>query len=145
MKMLSMLSGYKLKKPSMLSLKGLKSNVGVSGLMSAAMCLPDFWSVPGAFTMKYDTDGKPVDGINWKSGLKEAAKSAIKCAGYIAIPSVIIGAAAAAGPVVAGLAFAGSFGSSMVLGSIFDKFLPEEQKLVADACKQKGINYNQLA
>ena len=51
--------------------------------------------------------------------------------------------ASGAGVIAAALAGAASFGSAFALSSIFEKLLPEEQKLVAEACKKKGIDINQ--
>ena len=95
--------------------------------------------------MKYDSDGEKVEGTNWKSGFKQLGKSAIKCASYLAIPTAILGMAAGAGPVLAGLAVAGSLGSTFALGSMLEEFLPEEQTLVAEACKKKGISLDGVA
>ena len=106
---------------------------GILGLM-------DFLTVPGAFSLDYNTKGEKVEGINWNSGLKELGKSAIKCLSYIAVPAAIVGMASGAGIIVGGLAAAASFGSTPILDSIFEKLLPSEQKLVAEACKEKGID-----
>ena len=46
---------------------------------------------------------------------------------------------------MAALAVAGSVGSTFALGPIFEKFLPEEKTVVAEACKKKGINFDQVA
>ena len=117
----------------------LKKATGGAAL-GALFCLTDFLTVPGAFNLDYNTKGEKVEGTNWKSGLKELGKSAIKCLSYIAVPAAILGMASGAGVVVAGLAAAASFGSSFALSSIFEKLLPSEQKLVAEACKEKGID-----
>ena len=126
------------------SLTNMKKSMGAGAITTALFCVPDFLSVPSAFGLDYDANGEKVEGTNWKSGLKQLGKSAIKCASYLAIPTAILGLAAGAGPVLAGLAVAGSLGSSFALGSILDKLLPEEQTLVAEACQKKGISLNQL-
>lgn len=134
-----------MKMPSTASLSNAKKAIGVGTITTALFCVPDFLSVPGAFSMKYDSDGEKVEGTNWKSGFKQLGKSAIKCASYLAIPTAILGMAAGAGPVLAGLAVAGSLGSTFALGSILEEFLPEEQTLVAEACKKKGISFDGVA
>ena len=96
--------------------------------------------MPGAFKLKYNTDGEKVVGRYWKSGLIELGKSAVKCVSYLAVPAAIVGMASGAGVVAAGLLGAAAFGSSFVLSSLFEEVLPEEQKLVAEACKKKGIS-----
>lgn len=108
--------------------------------MGGIFCLLDFITVPGAFKLKYNTEGEKVDGVNWKSGFKELVKSAIKCTGYLAIPAVILGLASGAGIVAAGLAAGAAFGSSFLLSALFNKLLPEEKTLVAEACREKGID-----
>lgn len=127
------------------NLKNYKTGIKTSGIMGALFCVPDFLGVPGAFKLKYNTDGEKVEGLNWKSGLKELGKSTVKCLSYLTIPTAILGAAAAAGPVIAALAVAGSVGSTFALGPIFEKLLPEEKTVVAEACKKKGINLDQVA
>ena len=116
--------------------------VSGGGLLTGAFCLLDFANVPGAFGLKYNTDGEKLEGTNWKSGLKELGKSAIRCTGYLAVPAAILGAASGAGIIVAGLAGVASFGSTFALGAIFDKLLPDEKLLVEQACKEKGIDIN---
>ena len=111
--------------------------------MTAGFCVFDFLTVPGAFKLEYNTEGEKVEGTNWKSGFKELGKSAVKCLSYLAIPAAILGMASGAGVIAAALAGAASFGSAFALSSIFEKLLPEEQKLVAEACKKKGIDINQ--
>ncbi len=113
--------------------------------MASIFSLLDFASVPGAFSLKYNTDGEKVEGTNWKSGLKEIGKCAVKCLGYIAVSTAILNIASGAGFILAGLAWAASFGSASVLTDVFDKLLPEEQKLVSEACKAKGIDINSEA
>lgn len=108
--------------------------------IAGIFCLTDFLSVPGAFKLDYNIKGEKIEGTNWKSGFKEIGKSAVKCASFIAAPAIIGGLAAGAGIIVAGLAAAASFGSSFAISSILEELLPSEQKLVADACKEKGIN-----
>ena len=120
-------------------LKQLKKAAGGGALLGGAFCALDFLTVPGAFKLKYNT------GTNWKSGLKELGKSAIKCVSYLAVPAAILGLASGAGVVAAGLLGAAAFGSSFVLSSLFEEVLPEEQKLVAEACKKKGISLDQVA
>lgn len=127
------------------NLKKCKTGIKAGGVMGALFCVPDFLGVPGAFKLKYNTDGEKVEGLNWKSGFKEIGKSTVKCLSYLAIPTAILGAAAAAGPAMAALAVAGSVGSTFALGPIFEKFLPEEKTVVAEACKKKGINFDQVA
>ncbi len=116
-----------------------KKAVGGAAL-GGIFCLADFLTVPGAFSLDYNTKGEKVEGTNWKSGLKELGKCAIKCASYLAVPAAIAGLASGAGIVVAGLAAGAAFGSSFALSSVFEKLLPSEQKLVAEACKEKGID-----
>ena len=120
-------------------LSASKTALGGAALGSI-FCLTDFLTVPGAFKLKYNTDGEKVEGTNWKSGLKEFGKSAIKCLGYLAVPAAILGLGACAGPIAAGLAWGASFGSSFLLSPVFEKLMPSEQKLVAEACKKKGID-----
>lgn len=122
-------------------LPSLKKATG-GAMLTAAFCLMDFVNVPGAFGLKYNTEGEKVEGTNWKSGLKELGKSAIRCAGYIAVPAAILGAVSGAGVIVAGLAGAASFGSAFALGKIFEKLLPDEKLLVEEACREKGIDIN---
>ena len=124
-------------------LSTLKKSLGLGGLMTAGFCVFDFLTVPGAFKLEYNTEGEKVEGTNWKSGFKELGKSAVKCLSYLAIPAAILGMASGAGVVAAALAGAASFGSAFALSSIFEKLLPEEQKLDAEACKKKGIDINQ--
>ncbi len=124
-------------------LSTLKKSLGLGGLVTAGFCVFDFLTVPGAFKLDYNTEGEKVEGVNWKSGFKELGKSAVKCLSYLAIPAAILGMASGAGVVVAALTGAASFGSTFALSSIFEKLLPEEQKLVAEACKEKGIDINQ--
>ena len=124
-------------------LSQLKKSLGLGGLMTAGFCVFDFLTVPGAFKLDYNTDGEKVEGTNWKSGFKELGKSAIKCAGYLAVPAAILGLASGAGVIAATIAGLTSFGSAFALSSVFEKLLPEEQKLVAEACKEKGIDINQ--
>ena len=126
-------------------LKQLKKAAGGGALLGGAFCALDFLTVPGAFKLKYNTDGEKVEGTNWKSGLKELGKSAIKCVSYLAVPAAILGLASGAGVVAAGLLGGAAFGSSFVLSSLFEEVLPEEQKLVAEACKKKGISLDQVA
>ena len=123
-------------------LKQLKKAAGGGALLGGAFCALDFLTVPGAFKLKYNTDGEKVEGTNWKSGLKELGKSAVKCVSYLAVPAAIVGMASG---VAAGLLGAAAFGSSFVLSSLFEEVLPEEQKLVAEACKKKGISLDQVA
>ena len=108
--------------------------------LGSIFCLTDFLTVPGAFKLKYNTDGEKVEGTNRKSGLKELGKCAIKGLGYFAVSTAILGLGACAGPIAAGLAWGASYGSTSVLNDIFEKLLPSEQKLVAEACKKKGID-----
>lgn len=117
----------------------LKKATGGAAL-GALFSLAEFITVPGAFSLDYNTKGEKVEGTNWNSGLKELGKSAIKCLSYIAVPAAIVGMASGAGIIVGGLAAAASFGSTSILASIFEKLLPSEQKLVAEACKEKGID-----
>lgn len=126
-------------------LKQLKKAAGGGALLGGAFCALDFLTVPGAFKLKYNTDGEKVEGTNWKSGLKELGKSAVKCVSYLVVPAAIVGMASGAGVVAAGLLGAAAFGSSFVLSSLFEEVLPEEQKLVAEACKKKGISLDQVA
>ena len=70
-------------------LKQLKKAAGGGALLGGAFCALDFLTVPGAFKLKYNTDGEKVEGTNWKSGLKELGKSAIKCVSYLAVPAAI--------------------------------------------------------
>ena len=72
-------------------LKQLKKAAGGGALLGGAFCALDFLTVPGAFKLKYNTDGEKVEGTNWKSGLKELGKSAIKCVSYLAVPAAILG------------------------------------------------------
>lgn len=58
----------------------------------------------------------------------------------MAIPTVILGLGACAGPVIAGLAWGASACSSFLLSPMLEKLMPSEQKLVAEACKKKGID-----
>lgn len=129
-----------MKLPSAQSLSKAKKAIGVGTITTALFCIPDFLSVPGAFGLKYNSDAEKVEGTNWKSGFKQLGKSAIRCASYLAIPTAILGMAAGAGPILAGLAVAGSLGSTFALGPILEKLLPEEQTLVAEACQKKGIS-----
>ncbi len=118
-----------------------KAKGAVGGtLVGGIFCLADFLTVPGAFGLDYNTKGEKVEGTNWKSGLKEFGKCAIKCAGYLVVPAAVLGMASGAGVIVAGLAAAASFGSTFALSSVYEKLLPTEQKLVAEACKEKGID-----
>ncbi len=124
-------------------LSKLKKSIGWGGALTAGFCIFDFLTVPGAFNLKYNTDAEKVEGTNWKSGFKELGKSTIKCLSYIAAPVAITGAAALLGPIGLSLGAIAGFGSTFALSSIFDKLLPEEQKLVAEACKKKGIDINE--
>ncbi len=124
-------------------LSTLKKSLGLGGLMTAGFCVFDFLSVPGAFKLDYNTEGEKVEGTNWKSGFKELGKSTLKCLSYLAVPALIAGAVASSGPLIAVLGGAAAIGSTFGLGSLFDKLLPEEQKLVAEACEKKGIDINQ--
>lgn len=116
-----------------------KKAVGGAAL-GGIFSLAEFITVPGAFSLDYNTKGEKVEGTNWKSGLKELGKCAIKCLSYLAVPAAIAGLASGAGIIVAGLAAGAAFGSTFVLSSVFEKLLPSEQKLVAEACKEKGID-----
>ncbi len=125
----------------------LKKVLGGGTLMTGALCLFDFQSVPGAFKLDHDTKGEKVEGTNWKSGFKELGKSALRCASYLAVPAAIAALPAIlgiGGVAVASLAGAAAFGSSFALFPLLDKVLPEEQKLVADACKAKGSQPNSM-
>ena len=124
-------------------LSQLKKSLGLGGLMTAGFCVFDFLTVPGAFKLEYNTEGEKVEGTNWKSGFKELGKSAVKCLSYLAVPAAILGLASGAGVIAATIAGLTSFGSAFALSSVFEKLLPEEQKLVAEACKEKGIDINQ--
>ncbi len=119
-----------------------KKALGAGGALTGAFCLLDFISVPGAFKLDYNTKGEKVEGTNWKSGLKELGKSAIKCVSYLAVPAFIAGTVASGGVLAAALGGAAAIGSTFALSSIFEKVLPEEQKLVAEACTKKGIDIN---
>lgn len=121
--------------------KAMKALKG-GGLLTGAFCLLDFVSVPGAFKLDYNTKGEKVEGLNWESGLKELGKSAVKCASYLAVPALIAGTVASGGVLAAALGGLGAIGSTFALSSIFEKLLPEEQKLVAEACGKKGIDIN---
>lgn len=125
--------------------KNLKKTIGIGGLMTAGFCALDFITVPEAFNLKYNTDGEKVEGTNWKSGLKELGKSAIKCASYLAVPAMILGMASGAGPLIATVAGVASLASGFALSSFFADALPEEKTLVAEACAKKGINLDQVA
>lgn len=125
----------------------LKKVLGGGTLATGAFCLFDFQSVPGAFKLDHDAKGEKVEGTNWKSGFKELGKSALRCASYLAVPAAIAALPAIlglGGVAVASLAGALAFGSSFALFPLLDKVLPEEQKLVADACKAKGIQPNSM-
>ena len=125
----------------------LKKSLGAGALMTGFLSIMDFQSVPGAFKLDYDTKGEKVEGTNWKSGLKELGKSALRCASYIAVPAAIAALPAIlgiGGVAMATLAGIAAFGSSSALFKLFDKILPEEQKLVAEACKAKGIKPNSM-
>lgn len=119
--------------------KNAKCNAALGGVF----CLLDFLTVPGAFKLKYNKNGEKIEGLNWECGLKELGKSAIKCLGYIAAPAAILGLASGSGIIIAGLAGAAAFGSTFLLSSLFDKLLPEEKQIVAEACREKGIDINQ--
>ena len=123
-------------------LSNLKKTIGLGGIITAGFSIFEFLTVPDAFKLDYNTDGKKVEGVNWKSGFNELGKSTIKCAGYLAVPTAILGLAAGAGVITAALIGLASFGSTFSLSSLFEKLLPEEQKLVAEACKEKGIDIN---
>ena len=121
--------------------KGL-AGLGLGGVATAGFCVFDFLSVPGAFKLDYNTKGEKVDGVNWKSGLKELGKSTIKCLSYLAVPAAVTALFMGTPAVIAALGGVAALGSSFVLSSLFEKLLPEEQKLVAEACRQKGIDIN---
>lgn len=122
------------------TLSKLKKSVGIGGVITGGLCLLDFASVPGAFSLDYNNKGEKVEGTNWKSGFKELGKSALKCAGYLAIPLAITSLAAGGGVLLAAAAGIASFASSFALSSIFEKALPKEEELMAEACKKKGID-----
>ena len=44
------------------NLKKCKTGIKASGVMGALFCVPDFLGVPGAFKLKYNTDGEKVEG-----------------------------------------------------------------------------------
>ena len=122
--------------------KGL-AGIGLGGIATAGFCVFDFLSVPGAFKLDYNTKGEKVDGVNWKSGLKEIGKSTIKCLSYLAVPAGITALFMGAPAVIAALGSIAAFGSTFTLSTLLEKMLPEEQKLVAEACKQKGIELDE--
>ena len=118
---------------------------GMAGIITLGTCIFDFMDVPSAFKLKYDDNGQKVEGTNWKNGGKETGKSLIRCLSYFVLPALLLNPLSAGGAIAATVASVGKFVLPIGISKMWQKILPSEQKLVADACKQKGIAYNPKA
>jgi len=123
---------------------GAKTNaikrIGLGGLITAGFCLFDFAEVPKAFDLKYNKKGEQVEGINWKSGIKEILKSIPKCAQMLILPTLITAAAAGAAPLAATVAGILAFAAPMAGYALLDKLLPHEEEQIKLLCQEKGID-----
>ncbi len=120
-------------------LSNLKKSLSIGAIGSAVGVATDLITIPGAFSLDYNKEGEKVEGTNFKSGFKELGKSLIRASGYIIVPAVITSLSLGSGPILGAIAGLGALASQFALASVFEKILPTEQKLVAEACKEKGI------
>ena len=121
-------------------LGSLKKSIGLGGIATAAFCIFDFLDVPKTFNSKYNSKGEKIEGKNWSGALKEVGKSIPKCLSAIALPIVIGAATMGAGPVVATLGGIAALAAPMLSYSMLEKILPHESEVIAEACKEKGID-----
>ena len=113
------------------------------GLISVGFCVPEFLGVIDAAKMGYNKKGEKVEGINWSSAITEFFKSIPKAAQYFIIPAVLGGIACGAGPIAATLATIAGFAIPEGTNKLLSKIIPHETELIAQACKEKGINIEQ--
>ena len=109
-------------------------------LLTAGFCLFDFMEVPSAFKLKYDYDGKKVDGLNISAGAKETAWSSVKCASAFALPWIIGMFVTPLGPVAATVATLLKLGSPILSYTLLDKLRPHEKEVIQEICQAKGID-----
>ena len=117
--------------------KGLKA-LGLGGIVTAGMCIFDFWDVPEAFSIKSDYNGKPIEGTNYEAGIKETLWSAVKCASAIAIPCAIGILAAPFAPVAATVATTAKLAVPLASYAILDKIRPHEKEVIEKICQAKA-------
>jgi len=132
---LGRLTGTAIKHKKALGIGGV-----MSGLLTAGFCLFDFMEVPSAFKLKYDYDGKKVDGLNISAGAKETGWSAVKCASAFALPWVIGMFATPLGPIAATVAALLKIGAPILSYSLLDKLRPHEKEVIQEICQAKGID-----
>ncbi len=112
----------------------------VSGGLQCIMSIPEFAKVPAAFALKYNRSAQKVSGLNMTSGVLETLKSLPKAAQWLLIPAIITGAATGLGPIAATLATALGFAIPMGTSELLSKLFPHEEDVIAQVCKEKGID-----
>lgn len=124
----------------------LAKAVGLGSLVTYGMCIFDFMDAPSAYKLKYNDLGEKIGGVNWKNGLKETGKSLIRCASYFVLTPLLLNPLGCGGAIAATVASVGRTLLPMfAIPKLWQKVLPSEQKLVAEACKKRGISYNPKA
>lgn len=119
---------------------------GLGSLVTYGMCIFDFMDVPSAYKLKYNDLGKKIEGISFKSGLKETGKSLIRCASYFVLPALLLNPLGCGGAIAATVASVGRTLLPMIaIPKLWEKVLPSEQKIVSEACQKRGISYNPKA
>ena len=113
--------------------------LGFGGLLTAGMCIFDFCEVPGAFSLKNDYEGKPVEGLNVEAGVKETIWSAVKCAtATFALPWVIGMIATPFAPVAATIAAAVKIAAPFIGYKVFERIRPHEKEVIEKICQAKA-------
>ena len=108
-------------------------------IMPLIFCGP---AIYGAFKLQYDKNGNKVQGANIESGISETGKQAKKWIGFTAIQGVMTALTAVAPLPLKPVLFAGSWIIAGKFSELMEKIDPGESELVAQACKDKGIDYN---
>lgn len=112
----------------------------LSGGAQSLFFLSEFRNVPSAFALRYNRSAQKVTGLNWTSGLLETLKSLPNAVQWLIIPTAITGAAIGFGPIAATLATVAGLAVPECVSSLFEKLFPHEEEVIAQACKEKGID-----
>ena len=107
--------------------------------MPLLFCGPAVYS---AFHLTRDKNANEVKGLNVECGVSETLKQAKKWIGFSAIQGVMAAGMALAPLPLKPIFFAGSWIAAGKFNEFMEEIDPSEEKLVAQACKDKGIDYN---
>ena len=108
-------------------------------IMPLVFCGPAVYT---ALHLKRDKNANEVKGLNVECGLSETLKQAKKWIGFGMIQGVFNVLMASAPIALKPVFFAGGWIAGGKFSEFMDEIDPSEEKLVAQACKDKGINYD---